>query len=90
MTYVGSVYSASTMWALGDIGFGSMAWLSLIAILFLLKPAVRVLKDYETQKKAGIDPVFNPIKAGITGADFWEERSKEIEGRSSLTKKDIG
>jgi alanine or glycine:cation symporter, AGCS family len=89
MTYVGCVYSASTMWALGDIGFGSMAWLSFIAILLLIKPALRVLKDYENQKKAGKDPVFNPINAGIKGADFWEEQCNELEKKSSLDSKSI-
>lgn len=77
MIFIGSVKSASMMWALGDIGFGSMAWLSLLAILLLTKPTLKVLKDYETQKKAGKDPVFDPIQVGISGADFWEEKSRQ-------------
>ncbi|MBS4190774.1 alanine:cation symporter family protein [Bacillus sp. FJAT-49705] len=77
MVYIGSVESASLLWALGDLGFGSMAWLNLVAILFLTKPAIKVFKDYEAQKKAGKDPVFDPIKVGISGADFWEEKRKE-------------
>lgn len=77
MVYFGSVESASLLWALGDLGFGSMAWLNLIAILLLTKPAIKVFKDYETQKRAGLDPVFDPIKVGIKGADFWEEKRKE-------------
>lgn len=77
MIFIGSVKSASMMWALGDIGFGSMAWLSLLAILLLTKPTLKVLKDYETQRKAGKDPVFDPIQAGISGADFWEEKSRQ-------------
>ncbi|MED4207301.1 alanine/glycine:cation symporter family protein [Neobacillus mesonae] len=88
MIFVGSVKSASMMWALGDIGFGSMAWLSLLAILLLTKPTLKILKDYETQKKAGKDPVFDPIKVGISGADFWEEKCKE--DRASKDKRSIG
>ncbi|WP_042353773.1 alanine/glycine:cation symporter family protein [Bacillus rubiinfantis] len=84
MIFFGSVRSASMMWALGDIGFGSMAWLSLFAILLLTKPTLKVLKDYETQKKTGKDPVFDPIKAGISGAEFWEEKYKEFEDRRSI------
>src|SRR5690606_34380142 len=38
-TYFGAVRSASFAWTLGDIGVGSMAWLNLIAILLLQKPA---------------------------------------------------
>lgn len=79
MVYFGSVQSASLLWALGDLGFGSMAWLNLVAILLLTKPALKVFKDYEVQKKAGLDPVFDPIKAGISGADFWEERCKKAD-----------
>ncbi|KAB2334666.1 alanine:cation symporter family protein [Cytobacillus depressus] len=77
MVYFGSVQSASLLWALGDLGFGSMAWLNLVAILLLTKPAIKVFKDYEAQKKAGLDPVFDPVKLGIHGADFWEEKCKE-------------
>ncbi len=77
MIYFGSVKSASLLWALGDLGFGSMAWLNLITILLLTKPAYKIFKDYEAQKKAGLDPVFDPQKLGIKGADFWEEKIKK-------------
>ena len=73
MVYYGSVKTADLAWTLGDIGVGSMAWLNIIAILLLTKPALRVLKDYEEQKRAGLDPVFDPVKLGIKGADFWEK-----------------
>lgn len=79
MVYIGSVESASLLWALGDLGIGSMAWLNLTAILLLTKPTLKVLKDYEVQKKAGKDPIFDPSKVGISGADFWEEKCKEVE-----------
>lgn len=83
MVFFGCVQSATLMWALGDLGFGSMAWLNLIAILLLTKPTLKVLKDFDTQMKAGKDPVFDPIKVGIKGADFWEDRCKEMEIDSS-------
>ncbi|ARD47385.1 sodium:alanine symporter [Sporosarcina sp. P37] len=70
--YIGSVKSASFAWALGDLGYGSMAWINIIVVLFLTKPVLKVLKDYESQKKQGLDPVFDPVKVGIKNADFWE------------------
>ncbi|BDG37823.1 alanine/glycine:cation symporter family protein [Saccharococcus caldoxylosilyticus] len=73
VVFYGCIKTAKLAWTLGDIGVGSMAWLNLIAILLLTKPALKVLKDYEQQKKAGKDPVFDPVKLGITGADFWEK-----------------
>lgn len=61
------------MWGLGDIGFGSMCYLNFIAIVLLSKPALRALKDYDRQKKAGLDPIFDPRVAGVENADFWIE-----------------
>ena len=57
--------------ALGDIGVGLMAWLNVIAILILQKPAMLALSDYERQKKLGLDPTFDPDALGIRNADFW-------------------
>lgn len=81
MVFIGSVQSVSFIWALGDLGFGSMAWLNLVAILLLTKPTLKVLKDYDRQMKAGVDPVFDPVKVGIKNATFWEERAKEHQSK---------
>ena len=70
-TFYGAVKEASLAWILGDIGLGIMVWLNLIAILLLSKPAFIAFKDYENQKKQGLDPTFNSTKLGIKGADFW-------------------
>jgi alanine or glycine:cation symporter, AGCS family len=75
-TFYGAVKEAALAWALGDIGLGIMVWLNLIAILILAKPALRTLKDYEAQKKQGLDPVFNSKKLGIKNAEFWEQEYK--------------
>ncbi|MFZ2511403.1 MAG: alanine/glycine:cation symporter family protein [Gordonia sp. (in: high G+C Gram-positive bacteria)] len=68
----GAVSTAEDAWALGDIGVGTMAWLNLIAIVILQVPALKALRDYERQRKAGLDPVFDPVPLGIKGATFWE------------------
>lgn len=75
VVYLGSVQSVSLMWGLGDIGFGSMCYLNFVAIALLSKTAIKVLKDYDRQKKSGIDPVFDPRVAGVDNADFWIEYS---------------
>lgn len=77
--FYNSINSASLAWGLGDLGFGIMASLNMIALAFLTKPAMLALKDYETQKKAGKDPVFDAKAAGIANADFWEEPPEENE-----------
>lgn len=70
----GSLRSAEMAWTLGDIGVGLMAWLNIIAILILQKPALVALRDYEAQKKAGLDPTFDPEALGIRNAAFWRKR----------------
>ena len=79
-SFYGTVRTAELAWALGDAGLGIMVWLNVIAILILAKPALITLKDYEKQKKKGLDPVFDPKSLGIKNADFWEHeyvRDKE-------------
>jgi AGCS family alanine or glycine:cation symporter len=70
----GAVRSATTAWDLGDVGVGLMAWLNIIAILILQRPALLALVDYEAQKKQGREPVFDPDKLNIRGAHFWRAR----------------
>jgi alanine or glycine:cation symporter, AGCS family len=82
-TFYGAVKTAKLAWALGDIGLGIMVWLNVIAIVLLAKPALVALKDYEEQKKQGLDPVFDPEKLGIKNADYWVEEYKGEENRVS-------
>jgi AGCS family alanine or glycine:cation symporter len=75
--FYGTVRSADLAWGLGDIGVGLMAWLNIIGILILFfmgSPAIRALKDYEAQKKAGVtNYTFDPEALGIKNADFWKK-----------------
>jgi AGCS family alanine or glycine:cation symporter len=68
----GAISTATDAWTLGDIGVGLMAWLNIIGIIILQRPALAALRDYETQQRAGLDPVFDPIGLGVVGAKFWE------------------
>ncbi|MGG3574201.1 alanine/glycine:cation symporter family protein [Bacillus gobiensis] len=76
-TFYGTVKTAELAWAWGDAGLGIMVWLNIIAIVLLAKPALAALKDYEKQKKQGIDPVFDPKALGIKNADYWEKEYKK-------------
>lgn len=71
--FYGSIRTAEIAWAVGDIGVGIMAWLNIIAIFLLRKPAMLALKDYAAQKKMGLDPVFSAKKLGIKNADEWDK-----------------
>ena len=61
-------------WQLGDIGVAIMAWLNVIAILILQKPALKALKDYQKQRREGKNPVFNAKALGIKNADYWGDK----------------
>jgi AGCS family alanine or glycine:cation symporter len=71
---LGVMRSAGAAWTLGDIGVGVMAWLNLVAILIVQKPALLALRDFERQRRAGTERVFDPEALGIRNADFWKRR----------------
>lgn len=76
----GSVNQAKLAWDIGDIGVGLMAWFNIIAIILLQRPALAALKDYEKQKKQGLDPMFMPEDIGVANAHIWNtiHKNKEI------------
>lgn len=73
--FYGSVKTSDAAWTLGDIGLGLMVWVNVISLLFLVKPTLIALRDYEQQKKEGKDPTFDPVKLGIKNADYWEKKN---------------
>jgi len=71
MVFIGAQYSLATAWNIADVLMGVMTTINCIAMLFLGKIAIKVLKDYEEQKKAGLDPTFSANKLGIKDTDWW-------------------
>jgi AGCS family alanine or glycine:cation symporter len=59
MVIVGGVASLGIVWSLADITMSLMAICNLIAIVVLGKYAVRCLKDYTAQRRAGKDPRYS-------------------------------
>lgn len=57
--FSGAVASVPLIWALGDTFAGIMVLINLAAIIPLAGVAVKLLKNYTIQKKAGLDPVFH-------------------------------
>ena len=62
--FYGALNSAGVAWALGDLGVGLMAWINIVAILILQKPARACWHDYKMQSRAGKDPQYK-------GKGFW-------------------
>ena len=44
----GAVREADTVWKLGDIGVGLMAWVTVVSLFFLCPKAIKSLKEYES------------------------------------------
>jgi AGCS family alanine or glycine:cation symporter len=83
--FYGTVKTAGLAWALGDIGVGLMAWLNIVGILVIFlaaKPAIKALRDYEAQRKAGVESYrFDPKALGIKNAEFWEQRISQEKSK---------
>jgi amino acid carrier protein len=69
----GSANTAVVAWNIADMGVGMGVWINLIGMIFLAKPVVIALRDFERQQALGRDPVFEPRALGIEGADLWEK-----------------
>lgn len=75
-TVFGTIRTAELAWDLGDLGVGAMAWLNIIGIWILFKPAVNSLRDYEKQMKekgSGKYALYTPDPAKLPEAKFWLE-----------------
>ncbi len=62
MVMFGSVASLPVVWNLADASIGTMAFVNIVALIFLSKLAIRVIKDYEHQLKQGKTPEFDRSK----------------------------
>ncbi|SCZ78995.1 alanine/glycine:cation symporter family protein [Acidaminobacter hydrogenoformans] len=81
-TLVGATQTSAIAWGMADIGVGLLTWINIIALAISGGVAIKVLKDYESQKAQGVDPIFNPDDLGIKNADVWRignVKSSKIE-----------
>ena len=90
--FFGATRNLGTAWDIADIGIGIMCWINFIALLVLSPKAIKILKDYERQKKMGVDPVFEPADLGLQNAELWNEIAAEkygslIEAKHAAEKK---
>ncbi len=70
--FLGAQADFSLVWNLADVTMGFMAIVNIIAIFLLGKIALKVLKDYEEQKKAGKNPVFREENVGLSNT-VWND-----------------
>lgn len=72
LVFIGAVISAGLAWDTADLLQATMVIINVPVIIILFKPALNCLKDYEKQRKAGKNPVYNAEANGVTGTDFWK------------------
>ena len=72
--FLGAVTPMDAAWAAADISMGGMAIINVPCCLILGSRALRALKDYEQQKKAGKDPKFYAASIHLNEAelDCWK------------------
>ena len=71
--FVGAGLSADLLWNIADLTMGCMAIINMPVIIYLSKYALRALKDYTKQKKAGKIPVFHAKDIGLPhDVDYWD------------------
>ncbi len=70
---LGAGLSADLLWNLSDVLMGGMTLINMPVIVILGKYAFRTLKDYEAQRKEGVEPVFHAKNIGLPHqVDYWK------------------
>ncbi len=72
--FLGAQADFSVVWNLADVTMGLMAIVNIIAMFMLGKVALKVLKDYEEQRKNGEKPIFCEDRVGLTGTVWTKDR----------------
>lgn len=68
--YAGLLESTAA-WAFGDVGIGLITWGNMLFLFTCLPIARKLLLDFEAQKNAGLDPIFDPDKFNWHGTETW-------------------
>lgn len=70
--FAGAGLSADLLWNIADVTMGAMTIINMPVILILGKYVLRALRDYDSQRKAGKDPVFHAKDIDLPHkVDYW-------------------
>lgn len=74
MVMFGALATVEVVWSMADLFMGLMAIINLFVIAILGRVAFKVLEDFSTQRKKGLNPVFKASSIpGLKNAECWEE-----------------
>ena len=71
--FLGSVVALDAVWTAANIAMAIMAFINLIAVLLLSRTVLRILRDYQKQRKEGVEPIFHKDRmSDLDGLDAWD------------------
>ncbi|QNV37695.1 alanine/glycine:cation symporter family protein [Rothia terrae] len=88
--FFGAIASLNLLWNTADLLNAGMVVVNLTAVMLLMPKVIKVLKNYEAQRKAGKEPVFHREdlpeanlaawdgRDEIASNEFWETRALQI------------
>ncbi|MCI8610136.1 MAG: alanine:cation symporter family protein [Firmicutes bacterium] len=68
---IAGMMDSTSAWDFGDVGIGLITWCNMLFLFTCMGKAKALLKDYQEQKKAGKDPIFDPDKFNWPGTETW-------------------
>jgi len=91
---IGAFADLATVFSFADLAMGLLACSNIIALALLIKPALRLIRDYDRQLKNGVkDPIFDGAAFGQQGIDLevWnkERLEKALIERNAYERADI-
>lgn len=84
VAFIGGVAALDLVWGFADVTMGIMATVNLLVLIPLSAIAFKLLKDYESQLRQGIDPVFTRDRIpGLKGVECWEPEGESTQGSTT-------
>ena len=74
IVFLGAIIPMDFAWTMADITMGGMTIINIPCCLVMSGTVIRALKDYEAQKKAGLNPTFRAKDIGLDAEklSFWK------------------
>lgn len=87
----GILVDGEIIWPMGDIGVGCMLWVNTFGVLLLTPVVIRLVKDYENQRRLGLDPIFDPATVGIEDKHgVWDTYVAKKKSRGDYENEELG
>lgn len=82
MVMFGALATVEIVWSMADLFMGLMAIINLFVIALLGGVAFKVLQDFTTQRKMGLNPTFHASSIrGLKNTECWEDEKKNMKAQ---------